>query len=97
MPQGPNRNSPSDFARDVAASGAAATPATSSNKYVASLNPSGTHTILKNGVPTGFEVFWSGNGAAATDVNPQGDKIFVKSAEGIWSVGSAAAFLRNLV
>ena len=92
-----NRNSPSDFARDVAASGKAAIPTTSINQYVATLNPSGTHTIFKNGQPTGFEVFWSGNGAAGSDSNPQGDKVMIKSAEGIWSVGSAAAFLRNLV
>lgn len=93
MPQGPNRNSPSDFARDVAASGKAATPATSNNQYTATMNPSGTQTILKNGQPSGFEVFWSGPGA----VDSQNDKIFIKSAEGIWSVGSASAFLRNLV
>lgn len=95
--QGPNRKTTSDFVASVAQSGVAASPATSSNKYVAQLNPDGvTFAIMKNGQTLFGKVWWAGAGGPISDANPAGDKIWIWDGAAC-HVGSAAQFLRNLV
>lgn len=98
MSQGPNRKTTSDFTASVAQAGVAATPATSSNRYVAQLNSDGvTFAILKNGQIVWPKVWWAGAGGPVSDANPAGDKIWIWDGSGASHVGSAAQFLRNLV
>ena len=91
-----------DFQRDIAARGINA--GTSKNLYASSLNPDGTTlTVTKNGQPIFNKILWQGSGggfiSAATDASGpfNRDSVINYSPEGTTSVGSAQAFLNNLV
>jgi hypothetical protein len=92
----------SDFQRDIAARGV--NGGTSLNLYASSLNADNTTlTVTKNGQVIFSKVLWQGNGGgfvsastdASTSVNR--DSVIIYSPEGVTSVGSAQAFLNNLV
>jgi|HubBroStandDraft_6_1064221.scaffolds.fasta_scaffold47290_3 hypothetical protein len=92
----------SDFQRDIAARGI--NGGTSKNLYASSLNSDGTTlTVTKNGQPIFNKVLWQGSGggfiSAATDASGSfnRDSVVIYSPDGATSVGSAQAFLNNLV
>jgi hypothetical protein len=89
-----------DFQRDIAARGV--NGGTSLNLYASSLNADNTTlTVTKNGTAIFNKVLWQNGGPvsastdASTSVNK--DSIILYSPEGVTSVGSAQAFLNNLV
>ncbi len=91
----------SDFQRDIAARGV--NGGTSLNLYASSLNADNTTlTVTKNGQVIFSKVLWQGNGglvSASTDASTSmnRDSVIIYSPEGVTSVGSAQAFLNNLV
>lgn len=92
------RNNLQDFMRDIRARGVNA--GTSLNVYGATLNADNiTVQITKNGVVLFSKVLWPGSGASAlTDASsPNTDTVDVQGAEGIYSAGSAQAFINSLV
>jgi hypothetical protein len=91
----------SDFQRDIAARGV--NGGTSKNLYASALNADGaTLSVTKNGQQIFGKVLWQAGGggfiSAATDASGVNrDSVVIYSPEGVTSVGSAQAFLNNLI